>query len=257
MPAVRPKGLALSDEDVASILALTAGADSVELKLTVPEASSDRPWRHSAWIHRGADPAGLLLRDPDLALDRAGVVVRARRCAGRGHDSVVKLRPATASCRPSAALAEFRRRGGCDAGRSRLLGVDEGHARKERRARVHPGGKPLRKLFSKEQRAFYEEHAPDGRRTRRPRRARTDLRAQGQVLAQGLHRMVAEVWLYPDDSRILELSTKCAPNETFQVAAEGRAYLTSVARSPESSRRRPARRSSSSRRGSHRRSDHG
>ena len=26
-------------------------------------------------------------------------------------------------------------------------------------------------------------------------------------------RMVAEVWLYPDDSRILELSTKCAPSE--------------------------------------------
>ena len=30
---------------------------------------------------------------PDLALDRAGVVVRARRIQGKGGDSVVKLRP--------------------------------------------------------------------------------------------------------------------------------------------------------------------
>jgi hypothetical protein len=38
--------------------------------------------------------------------------------------------------------------------------------------------------------------------------------------------MVAEAWLYPDGDRILELSTKCAPSEMFQVAAEARAYLS-------------------------------
>ena len=38
--------------------------------------------------------------------------------------------------------------------------------------------------------------------------------------------MVAELWLYPDGSRILELSTKCAPREAFQVAVEARAFLT-------------------------------
>ena len=37
--------------------------------------------------------------------------------------------------------------------------------------------------------------------------------------------MVAEMWLYPDGSRILELSTKCQPSEAFQVAAEARAFL--------------------------------
>jgi hypothetical protein len=34
------------------------------------------------------------------------------------------------------------------------------------------------------------------------------------------------MWLYPDGSRILELSTRCETNEAFQVAAELRAYLT-------------------------------
>jgi len=38
-------------------------------------------------------------------------------------------------------------------------------------------------------------------------------------------KLVAEMWLYPDNSRILELSTKCAPGEAFQVAAEARAFL--------------------------------
>jgi hypothetical protein len=38
-------------------------------------------------------------------------------------------------------------------------------------------------------------------------------------------RLVAELWVYPDGSRILELSTKCAPSEALQVAAEARAFL--------------------------------
>jgi hypothetical protein len=36
---------------------------------------------------------------------------------------------------------------------------------------------------------------------------------------------VVEVWVYPDGSRLLELSTKCRPDEAFQVAAEARAFL--------------------------------
>ena len=36
---------------------------------------------------------------------------------------------------------------------------------------------------------------------------------------------MAELWLYPDGERILELSTKCLPGEAFQVAAETRAFL--------------------------------
>ena len=44
---------------------------------------------------------------------------------------------------------------------------------------------------------------------------------------QGMGRkLVAEVWLYPDGTRIVELSTKCLPNETFQVVAESRAFLS-------------------------------
>lgn len=37
--------------------------------------------------------------------------------------------------------------------------------------------------------------------------------------------LVAELWFYPDNSRIFELSTKCEPKETFQVTAETRNFL--------------------------------
>jgi hypothetical protein len=38
-------------------------------------------------------------------------------------------------------------------------------------------------------------------------------------------RIVVEMWLYPDGSRILEISTKCLPEEAFQTAVEFKAYL--------------------------------
>jgi hypothetical protein len=88
------------------------------------------------------------------------------------------------------------------------------------------GGHPPRKLFSKEQRAFYAAHAPEGV-------ALDDLSILGPIFVLKLksspgeyeRTLVTELWLYPDGSRILELSTKCATTEAFQVAAETRAFL--------------------------------
>ncbi len=39
-------------------------------------------------------------------------------------------------------------------------------------------------------------------------------------------KLTVELWNYPDGTRILELSTKCAPADAFKVAAEARAYLS-------------------------------
>jgi hypothetical protein len=91
------------------------------------------------------------------------------------------------------------------------------------------GQKPLRKLFSKEQRALYAAHAPEGL-------AIDDLSVLGPIFVLKLkfvpadfnRKLVAELWLYPDNSMILELSTKCAPSEAFQVAAEARAFLAKI-----------------------------
>lgn len=89
-------------------LALTRGADSVELKLTLPMSG-----RSEAGAALGVDPVQGQIRQvyffdtPDPRLNRSGVVVRARRVQRRGDDSVVKLRPVV----PETLSSELRRSG--------------------------------------------------------------------------------------------------------------------------------------------------
>ncbi len=97
----RPKRLVeLGVEELGELLDLAGGADSVELKLTVPE--SDQATTVTAL---GLDPLAAQIRQvfffdtPDLKLDGQGLVVRARRVQGRGDDSVVKLRPVAPNMR--------------------------------------------------------------------------------------------------------------------------------------------------------------
>jgi len=221
----------LSDEQVAEALALMKDSDSVELKLTVGEDQ-----HRSTAMALGMDPLEAQIRmvaffdTPDLALDRAGLVVRARRIQGKGDDSIIKLRPVM----PSELPAKLRRSDGFRVEVDALPGglVCSGTLK----ATLRPtdvrgtivGGRPIRKLFSKEQRELFATHAPDGI-------ALDDLTVLGPLMVLKLRfapeqlgrRVVAEMWLYPDGSRILELSTRCATTEAFEVAAEARAFLAS------------------------------
>jgi hypothetical protein len=147
---------------------------------------------------------------------------------GRGDDSVVKLRPVAPDLLPEAlrALPDFvvevdAMRGGfvCSASYKQRLA-------KPLVRRVASGEVPVRKLFSKGQRAFFAEHAPAGV-------GLDDLLVMGPVFVLKLpfaareyaRKVVAEMWLYPDGTRLLELSTKCAPSEAFDVMARMIAYL--------------------------------
>jgi hypothetical protein len=222
---------ALSDEQLTRLLSLLRGADSVELKLTVPEGHY-----RSAAAALGMDPLQAQVRQvfffdtPELSLNGAGVVVRARRIQGKGGDSVVKLRPVVPdqlpeSLRksPNLVVEVDAMPGGnyvCSAALKAPGGVDDARE-------VAHGARPIRKLFSKQQRAFFAEHAPEGVDL-------DDLSVLGPITLLKLkfsvpeypRPLVAELWFYPDGSRILELSTKCPPHETFQVAAESRGFLS-------------------------------
>jgi hypothetical protein len=221
---------AIPAEKLGELLELIKGADSVELKLTVSVSERSR-----AAAALGVDPLDSQIRQvyffdtPDLSLNKSGLVVRARRVQRKGDDSVVKLRPVV----PDEVPAELRLSpnfgvevdampGGyvCSGSMKRSLGTKDVRE-------VVSGAKPLRKLFSKEQRSLYAAHAPDGL-------ALDDLSILGPIFVLKLkfspdgydRKLVAELWLYPDNSMILELSTKCAPSEAFQVGAETRAFLT-------------------------------
>ena len=113
--------------------------------------------QRSAVTALGMDPIDAQIRQvfffdtPDLALNQAGVVVRARRVQRKGDDSVVKLRPVV----PAALPAKLRRSpsfgvevdampGGFVCSGSLKHVLDPGHVKE------HVGGtRPLRKLFSK------------------------------------------------------------------------------------------------------------
>jgi hypothetical protein len=219
---------ALSDDALVELLSLIKGADSVELKLTIPESS-----QRSTVQALGMDPLGAQVRlvyffdTPDLTLESHGVVVRARRVAQKGDDSVVKLRPVVPSDLPRdvresrMCMVEVDAMPGGYVCSASLKGLP-GTAVQD----VAAGSAPLRKLFSKEQRAFFAAHAPEGI-------GFADLSLLGPIFVLKLkaappgfaRKMVVELWLYPDGTRILELSTKCATSEAFQVGAESRAFL--------------------------------
>jgi hypothetical protein len=216
-------------EKLPELLGLLSGADTVELKLTVPVSD-----RQPAGSSLGVDPLDAQIRQvyffdtPDLDLYQGGLVVRARRVQRKGDDSVVKLRPVVPAELPDELRASRNfgievdaMPGGfvCSGSMKRSLGAKDVR-------RVVLGERQLRKLFSKEQRALYEAHAPAGI-------AIDDLSILGPVFVLKLRfspegyarKLVAELWLYPDNSMVLELSTKCLPSEAFEVAAETRTFL--------------------------------
>ena len=107
----------------------------------------------------------------------------------------------------------------CSASLKRSLGTTEVREAAKRERKVG-------KLFSKEQRAFVAAHGPEGIEL-------DDLAILGPINVLKLKfspkdydgRLVAELWMYPDYTRILELSTKCEPASAFDVAARTRAFL--------------------------------
>ena len=118
MPATSKQTRQLSDADLQQLLELTKGADSVELKLTVPDSE-----RRSSVTALGMDPLDAQIRQvyffdtPDLVCNRQGVVVRARRVQGRGDDAVHQWRDDQPVVRPA-----YRAR----AGRPSAAGVAQG-----------------------------------------------------------------------------------------------------------------------------------
>ncbi|MGH9276949.1 MAG: adenylate cyclase [Acidimicrobiales bacterium] len=204
------------------------GVDSVELKITVPETD------HRSAIHAlSMDPLDAEIRQvfffdtTGLDLFDAGVIARARRTR-QGDDSVVKLRPVVPAELPKevrkspALVVEVDAMPGTSVCSASLKADHDPGVVKDFRN----GRRPLKKVFTREQRGFFEANAPGGLTFR-------DLAVMGPLIVfkltfapSGYDRdMVAEMWMYPDGSRALELSTKCRPAKADAVAAETKAFL--------------------------------
>lgn len=220
---------AYTAEQLNQLLPMLDFADSVELKLSVPEA-----FRRSAVENLQMDPIDAEIRQivfldtPTLELNKAGVVARVRRVQRKSGDSVIKLRPfAAEQLTPALRKSESF---GVEVDTMPTGFVCSGSMKAEvpdETVKSELAARRLRKLFTKQQRAFFAEHAPKGIELDK-------LAILGPINVLKLkfrppdfyhRRFVAELWNYPDGSRILELSTKCPPHEAFEVAAETKAYL--------------------------------
>ena len=219
----------LNAKQVEELFGLMKHSDSIELKLTVADSAI-----RSTADALGMDPLEAEIRQvvffdtPDLALSKAGVVVRAQRMQGGGGDTVIKLRPVN----PATLSPEVRQSASvkvevdampkgfvCSASMKGKTKADDVRA-------VILGKMKIRDLFTKEQRDFYKSNAPDGLKL-------SALSVLGPInlmklefQPDGLKRnFVAELWMYPDGSRILELSTKAPPEGAFDLVARTRAFM--------------------------------
>ena len=195
-------------------------------KLTVPEE-----YGRSAAVALGVDPLDAQVRqifffDTTLPSTPPGWSC-ARGAWRRGPTPWSSCgRSYPASCRPSCAGRRASRSSWtrCRAGSSARPRSRAGPTPTSARSRPGTGGSS--RLFSKEQRRFYREHAPEGI-------ALDDLTTLGPVMVLKLrytpkgfaHPLTVELWTYPDGTRILELSTKTTPPEALQTVAEARAFL--------------------------------
>ena len=223
--------LELNDARIAEARSLFKDADTVELKMTVADGD-----RYSATTALGLDVLDAELRQvvffdtPDLTLDTAGIIVRARRTR-KGGDVAIKLRPLA----PATVSSKLRHSssfkievdvtpGGIVCSGS--LKADTGNSEIKK---VLAGKRAIHKLFSPEQRALYAKHAPKDLDLDSliPFGPINVAKLKSTTKISGDHDTLAELWFYPDSSRILELSTKCGRDEAFDVLAEGRAMLLS------------------------------
>ena len=220
----------LPAQDLKKLLHLVRNAKSIEIKVSVPMAAHQRTVLGMGIDPVEAQPRHVYFFDTaDHALNRAGIIVRARRIQGGTADTVVKVRPVD----PAGIDAELKRSDAfkveVDAmpdGKFVCSASYKGEATGEEVLEVTNGTQTIRSLFSKEQRAFYDAHAPKDI-------PMNSLQVQGPILTlRAKHRpkefkrgVTVELWLWQDGKHILELSTKSVPAEAFQAGVEFREYL--------------------------------
>jgi hypothetical protein len=201
---------------------------SIELKMSVPGE------QRMALLSLSIDPLMGRLREvwffdtPDLTLFKNGLVVRARRTQGSDDDTVIKLRP----CAPNELPAKYRKSPNLKVemdvtSTTNVVSASLKGTRPAGEVRsVLTSERRLEKLFSKEQRSFFDEHVPEGVRWE-------DLVPLGPNIVVFLkwtppdftRRMTLEQWHFPGQAPLVELSTKCAPDGVLGLLAELLPYL--------------------------------
>ena len=205
------------------------GSDKVEIKITLKDKDEERAYE-ALQIGKGdAAPRDIYFFDtPELTLNKAGVVLRARAKSDDDHDSVVKIRPVD----PEKVDDKWQDEDGfkieADAvGDKVVMSASLKHKKKKKAIeKVDEGKHDISNLFSKEQKAllaeFYEGplDLDDLTKLGPVNTLRADFERPGMA-----YELTAEYWTLPDDSHLLELSVKCPPEEAVVAKEVFKAFL--------------------------------
>jgi hypothetical protein len=214
-----------------------AAVDAVEIKVTIRPDQELRAERAMEIDEDTADVRLVYFYDtPDLALFKAGVVLRARLVKGDADDSTVKFRP----IKPGAVPKDWRGSKGfkleadwvgdrvvCSAsltGRQQRNEIDE----------VAKGKRAIDKLFSNEQERFLSEFY------KRPIDFE-ELRVMGPIRVLRWkpkhetfpHELTVEEWRLPNGEDLVEVSIKAPPKEAPQAQKEFFKHLKELGLDPE------------------------
>ena len=165
---------------------------------------------------------------PDLTLFRHGLVMRARRTRGADDETVVRLRPAvpTTLSRAVRGSRDFKVEMDVTPGAYMLSAALEARRPVGAVRRTLSNNRPLEQLFSRQQRAFFAEHAPAG----------VDWNALvplGPALVVALkpvtgalsERSTVEQWYFPGEIPLIEVSTVVTPGDALGVVANDVKFL--------------------------------
>jgi len=202
---------------------------SVELKVSVPGNKRAALVGLNLDVLQGRIREVYFFDTPELTLFKNGVVPRARRTQGGLDDTVVKLRPCDPTTLPKSVQSSPNLKVEMDITRgSYVTSASLKGERPDGTVKETVSGKrPLEKLFTKEQRIFYEQHAPKGVTW-------SDLVPLGPAYVVVLkHRppdfngrkLTIEQWHYPGEIPLVELSTKTTPGGVLDTFLEAQAFL--------------------------------
>jgi uncharacterized protein YjbK len=205
------------------------GADKVEIKITVGKNDEARAFEALELERPDAARRQIYFFDtPELSLNKAGVVLRARDIEDDDHDTVVKIRPV----KPDEIDEQWRGTDGfkleADAVGDKVVMSASLKAQQKKNAieKVADGRDRISDLFSKKQKALLTEfyNGPVGL---------DDLSVLGPVktLRADIERpgmaypLTAEYWTLPDQTHLLEVSIKCPPEEAVVAREVFEAFL--------------------------------
>jgi hypothetical protein len=210
----------------------TSGTDAIEIKATIPGRQVAFALKRFGLRKDNDDERYIYFFDtPQLALNRAGIITRARRVVGDEHDSTVKFRPVE----PQSVAGRWRKYSGfkieadaSEKGMVKSASFSMPVAKGAIKA-VVAGKKAVRSIFTRDQEAFMQEIA--GRKI-----AFDQIVVLGPLRAQRWRfedpgcpwPITAELWTRADGKRMMELSIKSPVVQAAAAIGGFMAFLAEV-----------------------------